>query len=104
MDITIPKSDFGFSLNFTVQEDDETAFNLTGYTITMKVWSQGLSSDPIVTGACVADVEASGTCHYPVVQYDFDDVGDYLVEIELTKVGVAAESTRNYTLHVEESA
>jgi len=102
-DLTAPRGDFGFPLNFTIQNNNGTVVNLAGYTITMKVWPQGLSSDPIVEGVCVPDVEALGTCHYDVVEHDFDVEGDYLIEIELTKVG-AKESTMNYTLKVEESA
>ena len=105
-DITIPKGDYGFDLNFTVQEDDGTPYVLTGYTIKIKVWSQDVSSDPIVNEECSSDVEADGTCHYTVKLNDFDNVGDYLIELELIK-GTPTddiESTRNYTLRVEESA
>jgi len=102
-DLTVPQGDYGYPLAFTITEDDGTAYNLTGYTVTMKVWFKGRRGDPIVTGTCTNDVEADGTCHYTVVQYDFDSKGDYRIELELTKAGVV-ESTRHYTLKVEESA
>lgn len=102
-DITIPKGDKGFNLNFTVQNSDGTAFNLTDYTVTLKVWPQNIPGNPIVNAACTIDVAANGTCHYEVVTGNFAYEGNYLLELELTKSGII-ESTRNYTLRVEESA
>ena len=101
-DITVPVNDYGYELNFTVQDDGGGVYSLLGYTINMKVWAQGLSSDPIVTGTCDIDVAGDGTCHYSVKNGDFDIVGDYLVELELTKAEIV-ESTKNYTLRVEDS-
>jgi len=101
-DITVPINDYGYRLDFTVQDDDGGAYNLLGYTVTIKVWIPNLSSDPILTGTCSPDIVADGTCYYSVKDGDFDTVGDYLVELELTKDEVL-ESTRNYTLRVEES-
>ena len=102
-DIYIPKGDKGFNLNFTVQEDDGTAYNLATYTITLKIWPENMSTEPIVDAACTPIVAASGTCYYTVTATDFTSAGDYILEIELTKTGVI-ESTRHYTLKVEDSA
>jgi len=101
--MTVPANDYGYRLNFTVLDDDEDAYNLLGYTINIKVWTQGLSGDPIITDTCEIISAALGTCYYAVKDGDFDTVGDYLVELELTKAEIV-ESTRNYTLKVEESA
>ena len=101
-DIYIPQSDKGFNLNFTITEDDDTAKDLTSYTITIKVWARFLIGSLVVDSACVIDVEADGTCHYAVAAGDFDDAGDFIVELELTQSGVI-ESTRHYTLEVTES-
>jgi len=101
-DITIPQGDEGFNLEFTVTEDDDTAFDLTNYTVTIKVWHKNLIGSLVVDSACVVDVAASGTCHYVVTDGDFDSAGDYMVELELTQSGVV-ESTRHYTLEVTES-
>jgi len=101
-DLTIPKGDYGYNLSFTIQDDDGNAYNLLGYTITIKVWPQHMPGEPIVSDTCIIDVAASGTCHYPIKVGDFANAADYLIELELTKVGII-ESTRNYTLTVEES-
>ena len=101
-DLSIPKGDFGYYINFTITEDDGTAYNLTGYTITLKVWAKGSPSPLVVDSACAAVVEASGTCRYLIVDGDFGTKGFYNFEIELTKAG-AEESTRTYELEVTES-
>ena len=102
-DLIIPKSDKGFSLSFTVQDSAGAAYNLTGYTVTFKAWAAGSPGNPVVSAACVVDVAASGTCHYVILATDFIVAAEYLWEIELTKTGYI-ESTRHYTLRVEESA
>jgi len=79
----IPAGTFGINLQFTVYDNDGTAHNLTGLTVTFKVWKAGVS--PIVSGSCTIDVAASGTCHYTIVTGDFDNAGKYLWELELTK-------------------
>ena len=102
-DITVPKGNYGYNLAFTIQDADESAYNLSGYTVTLKVWPQDIMTAPIVNSACTIDTAASGTCHYTVQNGDFDYIGNYLCELELTQSGIV-ESTRNYTLTVEESA
>ncbi len=37
-DLSVAQGDFGFYINFTVLNYDDTPFVLTGYTITLKVW------------------------------------------------------------------
>ena len=101
-DLTIPKGDYGFLLAFTVQKDDGTAYNLTDYTIKLKVWTMDTPANLIVNAACTIDEATNGKCHYIIQSGDFNIVGDYLLELELTKAGVV-ESTRYYTLEVKES-
>ena len=101
-DLTISKGDFGFDLSFTITESDGTAYNLTPYTITLKVWAKGDPSTLTVDAACTPVIAASGTCKYTVVTGDFNTKGFYNFEIELTKAG-AEESTQVYELEVTES-
>lgn len=101
-DLTIPKGDKGFYLVFTVQDSSGTAYDLTDYTITVKVWKAGDSSNLIVNSAAAILVAASGTCRYSVSATDFTAKGLYRLELELTKTGVI-ESTKSYTIEVAES-
>lgn len=101
-DLTVRKNDFGYYLNFTVQDSTETAYNLTGYTIKLKVWRPNQPSALLTNGSCDIVVAASGTCKYLVTASDFTAPGLFDMELELTKSGVV-ESTRTYTVLVEES-
>lgn len=83
--VRIPAGTFGVVLNFTVYENDGGEHDLTGETITLKVWKAGQT--PIVSGNCPILVAGDGTCKYTIVENDFDDAGKYLWELELTKVG-----------------
>ena len=80
---SIPKGTYGVNLHFVVYDNDGTVHDLTDLTVTFKVWKQGQTA--IVSGTCTIDVAASGTCHYTIADGDFDTVGQYLWELELTK-------------------
>lgn len=98
-DITVKKGDFGFYLNFTVLNDDNTVFVLTGYTITIKVWPEAPIEVPLFTGVCVPVIAANGTCRYQLAAGDLSQSGAYKLELELTKLGVEI-STRSYNLTI----
>ena len=100
-DLTVPKGDYGYLLGFTVQNSAGEAYNLTGYTITLKVWREGIPG-LLLSGDCTIVVAANGTCTYLVAAGDFSRSGIYKAEIELTKSG-AVESTANFDLEVEQS-
>lgn len=101
-DLTIPKGDCGYYINFTVKDSAGTAYNITGYTVKFKVWKVSSPGTLKVNGTCAAVVPASGTCRYLIVATDFTQVGQYVWELELTSVGVV-ESTTTYTLEVVDS-
>lgn len=101
-DLTIPKSDKGFYLNFTITDDDGSAFDLTDYTVTLKVWTQSKPAALIVDAAGSIVSATDGTCRYLVTASDFTIAGEYYFEVELTKTGVII-STKRYTLEVTES-
>ena len=100
--LTVPQGDYGYNLDFTLYNADGTAKVLTDYTITLKVWSPGVPGTLLLEGVCDPDVAASGTCHYEVAEGDFDIVGRFLYEIELTQANIT-ESAKNGSLTVVES-
>ena len=101
-DLTIPKGDKGYYINFTVTDSDDDAYDLTDYTITLKVWDPNEPTMLLTSGSCTIVVAASGTCRYLVTANDFITQGLFNIELELTKTGVI-ESTKTYTVLVEES-
>lgn len=102
-DITVPKGDKGFYLNFTVQDADGDVFDLTDYTVTLKAWALGKPDSPIVNATCEVTNTTGGLCRYSVGTSDFVVSGTYQLELELTQSGII-ESTDNYTVEVQESA
>ena len=100
--LTIPKSDKGFYINFTVQDSAGVAYDLTGYTIKLKVWSPGISGTLLLTGTCNIVNATAGTCRYLIAATDFTIIGTYLAELELTKTNVV-ESTEPFRITVVES-
>jgi len=100
--IYIPSSDMGFNLNFTIKDANGSAYNLTGYTIKLKVWRAGQPGLLLVNGNCAIDDAANGTCHYTITATDFTSVGTFKAELELTKAGVI-ESTGSFDIEIMES-
>ena len=91
--IRIKKGNYGFDLKFEVIEDGERK-DLTGITPTLKVYRSGslfLSKTCSVSGGYVV-------CH--VDEGDFDEVGVYEAEIELSKEGYL-EDTETFIIEVE---
>lgn len=102
-DLTLAKDDFGFYINFTVQNYDGSIFNLTTYTITLNVFWVERFVRTLFTGVCAPVVAASGTCRYLVVDGDLSRAGAYKAELDMTKVGVRI-STMPYDVTILESA
>jgi hypothetical protein len=58
----------------------------------------------LLSSACVLDGGGTaGACHYTVASGNFDSVGLFKGELELTKTGVI-ESTKAFDIEVTESA
>ena len=101
-DVEVKQNDFGYYLNFTVQNDDGSVFSIVGYVVTMNVWKKARFPEMLMTGVCAPVVPASGTCRYLVIITDFPTDGEYAMELEMTKAGENI-STRTYELTVTES-
>jgi hypothetical protein len=100
----IPAGDYGYNLEFTVYEvDQETAFVLTGYTVTLKTWVPGVPGTLLVDGGCTITVAASGTCTYLIQSGDFDTIGRFDGVLQCTKSGVV-ETSQPVIILVKESA
>ena len=89
----IPVGDYGYNLEFAVYEDDqETVYPLTGYTVTLATWVEGVPGTLLVEGTCVITDAAAGTCTYLVASGDFDDIGRYYGNLVCTKSGIVEHS------------
>ena len=101
-EIIVPKGDFGYNINFTVTDANDDAYDLTDYTVTLKLWRPSNPGTLILEEECTIDVAASGTCHYTVQSGDFDTTTTYAGELEATATG-KEESVKKFRLVVSES-
>lgn len=86
--INVVKNDKLYDINFTLQNNDGTAFDLTGNSgIFLKVQKQGATAVKFSGSCTVVGAATAGTCKYNVAATDFDDVGTYYAEIEVTFAG-----------------
>jgi hypothetical protein len=49
--IYIPKGDKGFNLSFTIRDSNGNAYDISTYTVTLKLWRKGLPGTVVQSGA-----------------------------------------------------
>jgi len=101
-DLTIQRSDFGFYVQGTLTNADDSVFDLTDYSLTVNCWEMGNWKRPLIAGTAEAVVATQGTWKYLVVDGDFNIKGDFLLNVRATKTG-AQETSQNYTVEVKEA-
>ena len=98
----VKKGDYGFIIPGRVVKADFTAFNLTGYTVKLKVWTKGNPTPLWTLDGNVTDA-AAGKVEFLVAITHFTQTGRFIGEIELIRAG-HVESTRSFNVTVLESA
>jgi hypothetical protein len=95
-------SDSSLKLTGTVYSDinKTTAFNLTGYTITLRIYKENTISDNF-NQECTITVAASGTWYISVASATMPSAGLYQVKIELTKSGTIVSSLNRTELLIK---
>lgn len=63
-----------------------TAFNLTSYTLTVRIFKRWTTQD-LFNKTATINVAASGTWYYAIGQYELPPPGLYMIETELSKSG-----------------
>ena len=102
-DWEVKKGNYGWQQQFTIKEKDGSVKDLTGYTVTLKVWKQNATSNKF-SGTCTLDADpTTGICYYEVQEMDFDTLGSYLGELELTKTGEKIDA-KTFTVRVKKTA
>ena len=92
----------GFKLTGTVYSDinKTTAFNLTGYTLTLQFFRSGGFSDYLAQ-TCTITVAASGTFYLSLTDGALPFAGLYEAKIELTKSGTKVRSLNRVEILIE---
>jgi len=100
--LTVKEGDYSYYINFTLQEADETALDLTdASSIKFKVKDTDASSLK-VDGTCSVVNATSGTCRYLVQSGDFDTENDYKAEVEVTYTSGKVLTTKTFYVFVKE--
>lgn len=81
--IEIVEGDAAFDLNFTLQDYNGNAINLTDCTLVLKVQKEHDTSLKFSGSMSIVSAVA-GTCKYTVQSGNFDSPGKYDAEIEIT--------------------
>ncbi len=86
---TITKNDKGFTLSFSITDEDGDAVDLADYTVNLQAWSIYAPSTNVVSGTCTkGDDPTDGSCTYTVLEADAATAGTYQGRLYLTKAGV----------------
>jgi hypothetical protein len=99
------EDDYGFDQWFQIEYSDGTAFDLTGYTASLVVWSgEGGSRSTKATMAGTLDGSPStGRVKFTPAAADFNTPGIYYFVIKLTQASIEVK-TDVYQLRVIEGA
>lgn len=101
-ELITPKGDFGNNIGTSLKDAAGDAVNLTGKTVTLKLWRPAAPGTLVLNEACSVDDPVAGTWHYAVQEHDFDIATTYVGELEITASGVK-ESSKSIRLVVTES-
>ena len=102
--LVVKKGDKGYTITYPVTNDDGTAYDLSGKTVTLKVWYPGDPETIVATGACTTGTPTLGICTYTIGASDFASNNvRYEAEIEITASGVVV-NTLSFKIVVKESA
>jgi len=104
--IEVVKNDKLYDLNLKCCNASGAGVDLTGYSeIRLKIFKSGAASCKVDAVAnIVIDDVANGKLHYVVQQGDFDKVGAFSVEIQVTWTAGKILTYRGLTIHVVEEA
>jgi len=80
------KGDKLYDIEFTLKDANGVAVSLENATLLFKAQKQGATSLKF-SGSMTVISAAAGTCKYNVAETDFDEVGKYYAEIQVTYVG-----------------
>jgi hypothetical protein len=89
----VAKGDYGYRYYFTCLDASGEKVDISDYTtIKFKYWEPGIPGTIIKQGDCTKISGPDGTLYYTIVIHDFDTVGQFRGEIELTKIGEVSSS------------
>ena len=89
MGMSVPADDFGYVVDFTIQQSNGSIYNFTGYNPYFVVQRDGV----VVTNTLCNTINAVlGTCNYSVGSGVFTSRGKYSAGLKLVKTGASFTS------------
>jgi len=99
--LELVRNDKGYDLQFTILDADENPVNLTAATIKLKVRKWNDSYAKFVANCTITNAQA-GQCKYTVGPTDFNVVGRYKCELEVSWGESKTMTAVDLTVVVEE--
>ena len=95
-------SDSGLKLTGTIFSERSltTAFNLTGYTLTLRIYKNGSDSDQF-NQACTITTAASGTWYLQIASNTLPVAGVYYAKMELSKSGTVISTLNDQEILIK---
>ena len=95
-------SDSSLKFTGTVYSDKylSSAFDLTGYTLTLRLYRENATSDRF-NQACTITVAASGTFYINIAQSTLPTDGIYLAKMELSKSGTVVSTLNRVEIMIK---
>lgn len=83
-EITVVQGDYGYDINFILQDANGGVFDLTGYSALLFRGQLSTQISLKFSGAMTVVSASSGTCKYTVALGNFSSSGVYNAEIQVT--------------------
>jgi hypothetical protein len=101
--LQIKLNNYGFPIDFYIQNADGTPKDLTGLSAALNVWANEQTPVLIFSHPCQILNATQGVVEYVVQQTDFTQIGTFYGEIELTGTNYL-EDTLTFTIEVINNA
>lgn len=98
--IIVIQNDTSFDIEFEVRDSDDAVVDLTGATIVLNMRLLGTTTKKISAGSVTIVTATDGTCKYTAASGDFDTVGLYELELQITN-GSKVISAQDMTINVK---
>lgn len=81
--INVYQNDKLYDINFTLKDANGVVVDITGASLILRAQKQGATAQKFA-GTMSIVLAVAGTCKYNVAANDFDEVGDYYAEVQVT--------------------
>lgn len=99
--LELVRGDVNYDLEFTIRDAEEALVDLTNSTVKFKCKKYGATSVHINEDCTLAGDPTTGVCYYTVTDGDFDTIGTYRAELEVTWTGGKVLTAKDLSIIIE---